>query len=81
MDFTIEKGERLRSYDYDPKNVDGKEIYLEGRVIGTETHPYPAYRVICETCTFTNAERVGKEILVPLELAHNDFEGRIIKIS
>lgn len=70
-------GERIRAYDYNPSLMEGKEVFLEGEIIDVVDHPIKAYKVLCDKCTFLNRE--GKEIIVPMEIASFEFDGRIVK--
>jgi hypothetical protein len=72
-------GGKIRAYDYDPKKVDGKELYAEGDIIKIVTAPYLAYLIACEKCTFSGRE--GQSLLVPMERASHEFDQRIIAIN
>jgi hypothetical protein len=83
MDVTLKRlfevGQRIRAYDYNPLLVEGREVFLEGSVVGFVNAPFRAYVVECDICT--GYGRVGKQINVPVAVAANEFDGRIIAIS
>jgi hypothetical protein len=73
--------DRIRAYDYNPKKTGSPEVYLEGEVLDIVHSPYLAYKVRCDKSTFTNLDREGKVLNVPVALASHDFDGRIINLS
>jgi hypothetical protein len=75
----FEVGQRIRAYDYNPALVEGRQVFLEGCVVGIVNAPFRAYVVECDICT--GYGRVGKQINVPMEVAANEFDGRIISIN
>ena len=72
----FEVSQRVRVYDYDPKFVDGEEVYFEGVVDSIVLAPVKAYMVDCDKCT--GSFREGVCIFVPMELTSNEFDSRII---
>jgi hypothetical protein len=69
-------GQRIRGYDYDPKEIEGNEVFAEGLIIAIENMPFRAYRILCTLCTGYGRE--GKEICIPMERATAEFDGRIV---
>jgi len=72
-------GDRIRVYDYDPSLIEGREVYAEGSIQSVKSAPFPSYEIHCDVCT--GYGRVDKVFLVPMEVASNEFDGRIVKIS
>jgi hypothetical protein len=82
MDNIIaQKNDRIRAFDYDPKKTGEPEVYLEGTVIELVSTPYLAYKVKCDKSTFTNLEREGEVVLVPVSIASHEFDGRVVNLS
>ena len=70
-------GQRIRANDYNPSEVDGIEVYLEGSIQALVSHPFKAYQILCDTST--SAERlVGKLVNIPMERETAEFDGRIV---
>ena len=68
-------GSTIRNYDYDPNLVEGRKVFAEGEITDIVEFPFKAYKILCEVCT--GYGRVGKTILVPMEISSHEFDGRI----
>lgn len=76
VETEFKPGQRIRAYDYNPDDIGGIGVFLEGEVQEITSTPFLAYVVHCDNCT--GYGRVGKIIHVPIVIASFEFKGRII---
>ena len=74
-----EVGQRVRAYDYDPVVQNDPKMYVEGKVVRILKTPYLAYEIECDTCSIS--KRVGENVIIPMELASFEFEGRVTLVE
>lgn len=73
-------GDRIRSYDFHGRT----DCYVEGEVVSITNHPYAAFIIECDREVWQGkdtTERVGTQIQVPMEIALNEYDGRIVNLS
>jgi hypothetical protein len=75
----VEIGDTIRSYDFKPM-VGRDDCFVEGKVTAIDSRYYDAF-VITVTKDSWDDARVGKEILVPIHVAYNDYPGRVMNLS
>lgn len=79
FDGDIPVGARLRAYDYNPALINGQEVFVEGVVLAHVHTPFLAYHIQCDVCT--SGWRAGQSLWIPLHLASNEFDGRVIQVG
>lgn len=70
----IKLGTRIRAYDFQPRKELGAR-YIEGEIKKIVDEPYYAFVINVEVDTTSN--RVGKNVLVPMEISVMDYTDRI----
>jgi hypothetical protein len=85
----FEVNDIIRAYDFKPM-FGRPDCFVEGRIVErTSQHGYDAYKIHVLVDEFDGKRfeecgygcRVGHSVLVPVEVFHNDYPGRVINLS
>lgn len=76
-------GTSIRAYDFEP--MEGrKDRYIDGVIIEEHNQYFRGYKIrVFNDSSFGNGEegRVGHIAVVPMEIAFDDYDGRVTVIS
>lgn len=86
MQFTVQKGDIIRAYDFKPM-VGREDCFIEGQVLETNNTEmgYQSYKILVTNDSWIEGAndkgRIGIEMFVPWRTSFNDFQGRVINLS
>ena len=72
---SLQPGQRIRAYDYDPALTE-LPVYAEGEIVRHTQSPLPGIEIRCEYCTHYGRE--GTLFVVPYDKIIAEFHGRIM---